>query len=672
MRAVVLGLLASVATVYNMMSVPRPGFGGRIVGAADTVPLRSVVRERFLTLVTAGAVVVAGGVVYWLLPAADAPRHKLAQTVQRETEGARRMLDAYSRSLGAVASDPVEPVAGALTADRITGLLESDNRPAAKALDTEADRLNKLRRGAYNQIRALDDRLTALDPSVQVTPPAPVRFANNVSAMKNDMTQGVTERQRAEKNLDALLNQATDRLKQAVATQVGDLTGRDSLAANRLLAGALMQQGAKAQREASRCGLDLLQVIDGLSAISLRAAELHAATGVVEQSEIDRRIDRARQKVADAQAVLNERSRTAAELDHIVQQTRDRIAEQESIADRARAAMDALEMRGLRYEDPSAVEQFRSQYEQLASSYRGALRRAEALKHGTLGNARIDDSGDLLTGRYVSESDDRIDYEPGLDEYARRLAEAQNAETEAKRILEQTRREHARLEDLRQRLVAVQQNAAQTLSRVADDARTMVDRYKKLKLTVTGAEDEALRYYDQAARTFKQAAATARQRVSDVPVDAGEDSAQSLVREDRWLTAQINCQYADAQVAGAAVLLDRMHRLSQARQVIEDIAGSIKGLADPGVPAAEIDEAQSQGRDRLDKAITALESASRDLQSHWTVTATLAAADYMLSLFGDPSLVSVSIANYQNVVNGREDNPLVRPFKERLEQLRSR
>lgn len=629
-------------------------------------------KERFVTLVTTGIVIVAGGAVFWLLPRFDAPQGKLTQAVGRDAEAGRRLLNEYGSSLGAVAGDPVDPVAPGLSADQVAGIIEADNRPAAEALDAEAQRINTLRGDAYGQLRELDEKFKTLDASAELTPSGPVRLGGNVNAMTTDMRDGVAHSNKMASQIKSELDQATARLQTAVNEQVGELSGQDSLTATRLLASAQMQKGKRAQREASVVGQDLLSVVNDLSALGVKAAELHAATDLVARSDVDRHIDDARRNVADAQGMVNERQQKASQLDDTVKQIRDSIAQEESTADRARARMDELEMRGLRYEDPRAVESFRSQYEQLAESYRKSLRAAQALKHGTLANARIDDSGDLLSGDYIASGDAEVDYQPGLDEFERQLAEAQSDVDEATRILEQVRREHERLEDMRRRLVAAQQDAVKKLAEVADQAKSMLDTYKELKMTVTGAEDEALQNFDKAAGQYKRAASAAQRRVNDVPVEAGEDSAGSLMRDDRWLVAQVNCQFADASLAASSVLLDRMHRLTQARRVLENLSQSIDGLVDPDVSAAEIDEAQMQGKDHAEKAVAALETASRDLRSHWTVAASLAAADYMLHLFGEPDMIEVAIANYQNVVNGREDNPLVQPYRQRLEQLKSR
>lgn len=629
-------------------------------------------KERFVTLVTTGIVIVAGGAVFWLLPNFDAPRGKLSQAVGRDAEAGRRLLDEYSLSLSAVAGDPIDPIAPDLSADQVTGMIESDNRPAAEALDAEAERINTLRRDAYGQLRELDERLKSLDASAEVPISGPVRFGNNVNAMASAMRDGVSHSNKVASRIKSDLDKAAARLQAAVNEQVGELSGQDSLTAARLLAAAQMQKGKRAQREASVVGQDLLSVVNDLSALGMKAAEFHAATDLVSRSDVDRRIDDARRKVADAQEMVNERQQKASQLADSVKQIKDSIAQEEATADRARARMDELEMRGLRYEDPRAVESFRSQYEQLAQSYRTSLRAAQALKHGTLANARIDDTGDLLSGDYIAASDAEMDYQPGLDEYERQLTAAQSDVEESTRILEQVRREHERLEDMRRRLVAAQQDAIKKLAQVADQAKSMIDNYKELKMSVTGAEDEALQNFDKAAGQYKRAAAAAQRRVNDVPVDAVEGSAGSLMRDDRWLVAQVNAQFADANLAGASVLLDRMHRLTQARRVLENLSQSIDGLVDPDISAAEIDEAQLQGKDRAEKAVAALESASRDLRSHWTVAASLAAADYMLHLFGEPDMIEVAIANYQNVVNGREDNPLVQPYRDRLEQLKSR
>jgi len=52
------------------------------------------------------------------------------------------------------------------------------------------------------------------------------------------------------------------------------------------------------------------------------------------------------------------------------------------------------------------------------------------------------------------------------------------------------------------------------------------------------------------------------------------------------------------------------------------------------------------------------------------VAASVAAANYVMSLFDRPELRSLALQNYNEVVKGREDNPDVRPFKLRFEQLR--
>ena len=82
--------------------------------------------------------------------------------------------------------------------------------------------------------------------------------------------------------------------------------------------------------------------------------------------------------------------------------------------------------------------------------------------------------------------------------------------------------------------------------------------------------------------------------------------------------------------------------------------------------------AKADAESILNDAIESFEGASRKLKEHWSVAASVAAADYMLALFDHPELVNVAIANYQSVVKDRESEPRLRPFVERLDQLRHR
>jgi hypothetical protein len=155
-------------------------------------------------------------------------------------------------------------------------------------------------------------------------------------------------------------------------------------------------------------------------------------------------------------------------------------------------------------------------------------------------------------------------------------------------------------------------------------------------------------------------------------VGVDEFSAGSVKSGDDWLAAHADCQGAGANLQAALLLYGRYRLLERAGAVMDGFGDAASTQPGTDVFASSAAEAMEQGKDLLDKAITSLERSSGKLRKHWTVTATVAAADYALSLFGDESLRELAIANYQSVVEGREQDELVRPFAERLEQLRNR
>ncbi|MHC4236473.1 MAG: hypothetical protein ACYSUQ_15250, partial [Planctomycetota bacterium] len=92
--------------------------------------------------------------------------------------------------------------------------------------------------------------------------------------------------------------------------------------------------------------------------------------------------------------------------------------------------------------------------------------------------------------------------------------------------------------------------------------------------------------------------------------------------------------------------------------------------ADPDDLGQQADQARQNGSEATEQAIDLLFNASRDLNQHYSVAAEIASAYYLQSLFGQPQFVSAAIENYQAAVEGREDDPAVRTYMERLGQLR--
>jgi hypothetical protein len=121
------------------------------------------------------------------------------------------------------------------------------------------------------------------------------------------------------------------------------------------------------------------------------------------------------------------------------------------------------------------------------------------------------------------------------------------------------------------------------------------------------------------------------------------------------------------------ILYDRYSHLKEAQAALDRVA-TLASLTnyDATALASAATDAKTQGEEAVTDAIDAYEGAAAGLKKHWTVAASAAAADYLLALFDHPEMVNVALANYKAVVEGREDNALVRPFRDRFEQLRTR
>jgi DNA repair exonuclease SbcCD ATPase subunit len=334
--------------------------------------------------------------------------------------------------------------------------------------------------------------------------------------------------------------------------------------------------------------------------------------------------------------------------------------------------MDEMESRGLNYGDPAAVDSFRQEYEALALRHRMAVRLALELEHGTLTGARIDESGDLLRGKFVPEGGGEIGYVPGLDEYERSMRAADSQRAAVGGLLDEQRAQLERFRETQSRLEAQVAEAQQRSESLTAEARSHWARFLELREQAAAKEDQAIKMFKNAAASFAAASRIAMTRVSDVPAEVDEFSSGSLTREDQWLAAHADCQGADANLQAALLLYDRFRLLTRAGEVMDVVGEAAATQPSADALAASAAEAMEQGQELLDKAITTLERSSGKLRKHWTVTATVAAADYALSLFGDESLRELAIANYQSAVEGREQDELVRPYVERLEQLRDR
>jgi predicted deacylase len=163
-----------------------------------------------------------------------------------------------------------------------------------------------------------------------------------------------------------------------------------------------------------------------------------------------------------------------------------------------------------------------------------------------------------------------------------------------------------------------------------------------------------------------------REATSALGPQEQERSAKSLFANDVRPAASNSARAADARLRLAMVYYDRLRDLKRDKAIVEELAGHVGELPDPAALEAEIEETQSTGLALAEQATDKLLREARNLEQHYSVTAEIAAGYYLQSLFGNPELAEAAIRNYQTVIEGREDDPNVQAFVQRLAQLQNK
>jgi hypothetical protein len=634
------------------------------------------VKDRAIVVLTAVVVTALGGAAYLFAPALQSDERKLEARVGAGAEHARRILDQFNAELDAATAIVDESgVAGELTVERVEAIVSDDHRDATAALQQESQRMQEMLKGAANRIRNLDTQLAELDAGAEVAPFPSTTLGSSPGQALSTLKQGVQWRERAQKENRSRLSSALSEVGGALSATEGEASGSNSVTANRIKGIAHFQEGDAAAREAAlaRSAADGQLFVMQQAARALAAARTRSR--ITDTSQVGAAIATRQEELAAARA---QRDTVQARVDALAAEAADleqRISGQEDIAQRARQRMEELEERGLDYALRDSAQRFAADYRPAAGAYRAAIREQHALRHGRLGNARIDDSGDLLAGGFVAATPGQdIEYVRGLDDVRADLAAAETELAGREMGLTQVEDQLRDVQALREQFVATADRAQDAAT---DHQRNIADAYAAYRAQADkarAAEDAAIRKYKSAASAFTAAQRAGSTRVSNVPTDldpaAMERSPYALIQTDRWIGAEARSEAADASVWAALVWFERYTQLSQALAVLGEVnAQAPLGEFDRAALEQAAAEARDAGTQLAEDAVRDLETAARDLGSHWTVAASLAGANYVLSLFGNPQLRGLAIQNYLAVVKDREDNPDVRPFKRRLEQL---
>lgn len=630
-------------------------------------------------VVLTGALVGGAGLAAWMfLPKLQAPSTLVATEAGENSEIARRLIDQYDP--GADVTQTVVNRSGVdadLTGERINSLVESDSRRAQDVLDQEANRINDMLKDSVSRLRQHDQKFGDMIGDSVSSTQGSVNFGNNTGAMSRTMADGLSKSKSVAQSNTALLKSATSASAKALQASAGDASGRDSLVGNRMHGVALYHEGLALDRSARLVRSEADAKLFELSQLSAKRKQLMAEADVVKDSGVEASIEKQRERLSEAQEKHDGIVSSMEDIESKIAAVKAEIETQSAMASTLRTQLDTLEARGVEFGTQNAGSTFEREYGSVSSSYRNVLSRVHTLQHGSIRGAHLEMGGDLVTGEYVPDKDGgEIEYELGLDELERRLVQLGWEESGAKQVLDDEKDELSRLEGLKSQLEARASAAQSAIQESDQNAASVFASYQELEVETKSLEDQAIDTLKKANRAFASAKSAAQSRMRDlpdVPIEKEEFSPVKLIKNDDWLVGQMASQAADSQTRAAMVLYDRFVHLGKAIALCESLASTFGGLDLSVTEMAETRAAsKTEAEGLLDDAINSFEGASRSFKEHWSVAASVAAADYMLALFDHPELVNVAIANYQSVVKDRETEPRLRPFVDRLEQLRNR
>jgi len=640
------------------------------------------VQKPMMPWAVAGASVVVAAVLYWAAPMLQSSEAKVKEEADRAVEQARRLVWQYSAeeerlavlldalsSAGLDVSLPAETVDAALEAaawgDTGDPFSMEEERLKAHLASSERARA-ELEERYLRQIHGerWQEHATRISTSVPRDPHqiAKAREARDALLARNQ----------------TLLDEALSAADAALAVSYGGVDASRHVVANRVKAAILYQQGLSAHRKAQFLRSDADASAVDLAALATRVKAAESQTRLVADSGVDSRI------AATGESV-RELTRRQADLQEKVNQLRGtvtalqaQLADAQQAADAARAALESLEDAGVDPADPQGYQTFIAAYRAQAATYRDAIRRTQELQFGTLANARLDDSGDFITGGYVPASGGEVQPQRGI---AAIQWELDRHEGELAVVTAQIQRDKDNIAafELTKARLAEQESQAQRA--VAQDRAAAADVFATLMEkaeAVRAVQADALATLGKVRAVLRTAeqAADERTRVetSDISPERLERMPESKMQDDRWWTGNLRVQTADVLVRESLVRLDQYRDVSVDIALMERVGAALQLDAATTDLAALRDEARTAGVEAAREAATLVERTAGQLQNHWTLAAQAAAAQYVLVLYGDRDALEAVKDNYEVVLDAVRDRApdLADVYQARIEAIERR
>ncbi len=634
------------------------------------------------TLLVALIVPATLGVLYVGVPMLTSGMPIVSDQAGRHVETARRMIRKYgvneerlSDLLAQLADWGESP---ALDSDRINALLEGDRTILAPA---EEHLKSLAKSGNVGAQRELESRFEAMGGQRDGSLTPQSSFGANVGQMAGVIRDAIRQRDQLIGENDKLLASAIAELEAAGNVSSGDATGRDFFATSRLKGAVQLVQATRSLRKAHLLRLRADEHREELVNLASQAAKLKIDTDLVNAGGVLRNVEQLRTQSLQLQKTIDDSEADLRQLTGTIGDLEARVAGFRDRARQARDTMDKLETDGVDMTDPNGSQVFADTYAAAASQYREAASNAHRLEHGTLTNARIDESMNFVTGQYQpADAGSDIKVQRGLIDY-QHDRETTAVELEGlKAALVSVRESITQLQETADAHAATSANARKKLT---DIQATASESFKTYETTIVEADkslDDATRIARQAGQSLSASATTADQwtrdasdRIATASPEAMGRSAFKLQADDRWLAAQIRNESAQAELLVGRALVNKFELSREAGGLFAKV-GDMLSLSptDAGALAGRQSALREEATDALRKSVNSFERTSRELNKSWTIAAQLGGVHYLLSLVENTDHADTAILNYQAAVDGRESKPFVAPFAARLKYLRQK
>lgn len=628
--------------------------------------------KTLVIVVPAIIVAVVGAAAYMFLPQLSSDQAVANAEISQHVEAARRLLHKFNHNVNRMAL--------------LTGSLQSagvDIPPSDEAIEaivekSEDDIDEAMDRAKISPVRReLEEQFLkasfGADWQEHAAPSPRLSAERAVYKSVEFIDDLMNENER-------LLDEALSSVNQALQVSVGQVDGRDSFAANRLKGMILFHKGQILQHRAHAKRVEAQPYRWAAEYAARRIGRLLAAAQLGEDDSFDQQIAALNKTQADVNERVEQQRRKITEVQTTVDDLAARLDESRTAAGKAREDMGHLENIGADFSESGSFDQFAAEYAEKAQAFRRHSLTAHALEFGTLDNARMDESGDLLKGAYVPmDAAAPIEHVRGLEGHVAHLQFMQLRMEGLQTLANAVEQDIQRIKGAKGDLYESSSEAADAVGDVREDGQDAYEEIVRLISEAEATEEDAVEIFENSADAFRVASQAANRRVGDASSQAGalsdsvaELAPANLVKDDRWLAAQADAHQADVLVAMGNIYYDRFADVGRDSDLLAVVAEPLDlrefDLADL---EQRQNEAKEKGEQLAGDAIELLERAEPGLDRHWSVRINLANAYYLRSLFGHQRDAEYAVTLYESAIEGNEDIVFLQDAVKRLGQLKT-